>query len=411
MSKDARATLKLGQARGIAMVVPAKAGVPVAEYAPNLVKKSIVGAGHGDKAQVRMMIGVLLPKADPTSDDAADALAIAVTHAHHRQSSVLHAALKVARRAMIGKLKGIIDSYGEDSVILDVNGVGYLVHCSARTLQELPRIGEPATLSIETYVREDQIKLFGFTTDVEREWFRLLQTVQGVGAKVALSVLGTLKPADLASAIAMRDKAMVARTPGVGPKVAERIVTELKDKAPAYTDIDPALVRLSGALDEKRAPRPVTDAVSALVNLGYAQAAGGGRHRRRGALGRRGRRGDDTDPARLEGTGEVKRPAKLGKAEKDLIAAATAAIKERYRDDWQEVGAALRTRSGKIFTGVNLDAYLGRMAVCAEAVALGRAVVDLGDDGIDIIVAVRHPPPATRIRPSPLCRPAAPAAN
>jgi crossover junction endodeoxyribonuclease RuvC len=89
VNKDATATLKLGQARGIAMVVPAKAGVPVAEYAPNLVKKSIVGAGHGDKAQVRMMIGVLLPKADPTSDDAADALAVAVTHAHHRQSVVL----------------------------------------------------------------------------------------------------------------------------------------------------------------------------------------------------------------------------------------------------------------------------------------------------------------------------------
>ncbi|HEX3937329.1 MAG TPA: crossover junction endodeoxyribonuclease RuvC [Xanthobacteraceae bacterium] len=92
VSKDARATLKLGQARGIAMVAPARAGVPVAEYAPNLIKKSIVGAGHGDKAQVRMMIGVLLPKADPGSDDAADALAIAVTHAHHRQSLVLRVA-------------------------------------------------------------------------------------------------------------------------------------------------------------------------------------------------------------------------------------------------------------------------------------------------------------------------------
>jgi cytidine deaminase len=89
----------------------------------------------------------------------------------------------------------------------------------------------------------------------------------------------------------------------------------------------------------------------------------------------------------------LKRPGKLGKADRNLIAAATAAIKLRYRDDWQEVGAALRTRSGKIFTGVNLDAYLGRMAVCAEAVALGRAFVDLGDDGIDAIVAVRHPPP------------------
>jgi len=173
---------------------------------------------------------------------------------------------------MIGKLKGLIESYSEDSVIVDVSGVGYEVHCSARTLQELPGIGQPATLSIETHVREDQIRLFGFVSEIEREWFRLLQTVQGVGTKVALAVLGTLKPSELASAIAMRDKAMVARAPGVGPKVAERIVTELKDKAPAYTNVDPALVRLTGALDDKRAPGPVTDAVSALVNLGYAQA-------------------------------------------------------------------------------------------------------------------------------------------
>jgi Holliday junction DNA helicase RuvA len=106
---------------------------------------------------------------------------------------------------------------------------------------------------------------------LEREWFRLLQTVQGVGTKVALAILSTLKPADLASAIALRDKAMVARSPGVGPKVAERIVSELKDKAPAFTALDPALLRLSGELDENRASRPVTDAVSALVNLGYGQ--------------------------------------------------------------------------------------------------------------------------------------------
>ena len=113
---------------------------------------------------------------------------------------------------MIGKLKGIVDSYGEDYIILDVGGVGYQVHCSARTLQALPSPGEAATLSIETHVREDQIKLFGFASDLEREWFRLLQTVQGVGAKVAMSVLGTLRPSELASAVAMRDKAMVART-------------------------------------------------------------------------------------------------------------------------------------------------------------------------------------------------------
>jgi len=172
---------------------------------------------------------------------------------------------------MIGKLKGIVDSYGADYVILDVNGVGYQVHGSARTLSALPRPGEPTTLSIETHVREDQIKLYGFQTDIEREWFRLLQTVQGVGAKVALSVLGTLEASELATAIAMRDKAAVARSPGVGPKVAERIVTELKDKAPEFAAIDPAVAQLTGALEEMRAPRPVSEAVSALVNLGYGQ--------------------------------------------------------------------------------------------------------------------------------------------
>ena len=172
---------------------------------------------------------------------------------------------------MIGKLTGTLDNYGEDFIILDVGGVGYVVHCSARTLQALPAPGEPVVLAIETHVREDQIRLFGFLTPTEREWFRLLQTVQGVGTKVALSVLGTLAPADLASAIALRDKAMIARSPGVGQKVAERIVTELKDKAPAYATVDPAVIRLSCAIDERRAPQPVADAISALVNLGYGQ--------------------------------------------------------------------------------------------------------------------------------------------
>lgn len=172
---------------------------------------------------------------------------------------------------MIGKLKGIVDSYGDDYVILDVGGVGYQVQCGARTLQALPSPGEAAVLSIETYVREDQIRLFGFRNDTEREWFRLLQTVQGVGARVALSVLGTLSPSDLANAIALRDKAAVSRSPGVGAKVAERIVTELKDKAPALADVDPAVVKLSDALDDNRAPQPVSDAISALVNLGYSQ--------------------------------------------------------------------------------------------------------------------------------------------
>jgi Holliday junction DNA helicase RuvA len=172
---------------------------------------------------------------------------------------------------MIGKLRGVIDTYGENNIVLDVHGVGYLVHCSARTLQSLPPAGEAATLAIETWVREDQIRLYGFATDLEREWFKLLTEVQGVGAKVALAVLSTLKIADLANAIALGDKAAVARTPGVGGKLAQRIVTELKDKAPQFASVDPSVVRLSGELAERRAPQPVADAVSALVNLGYGE--------------------------------------------------------------------------------------------------------------------------------------------
>ncbi len=172
---------------------------------------------------------------------------------------------------MIGKLRGVVDSYNEDSVVLDVHGVGYLVHCSARTLQSLPPPGEAATISIETWVREDQIRLYGFATDLDREWFRILTHVQGVGAKVALAILGTLKVADLANAIALGDKAQIARAPGVGPKLAQRLVLELKDKAPAFASVDPSVVKLQGDLADRRATQPVSEAVSALVNLGYGE--------------------------------------------------------------------------------------------------------------------------------------------
>jgi len=172
---------------------------------------------------------------------------------------------------MIGKLKGIIDSYGEDFVILDVQGVGYVVQCSSRTLQKLPQAGEAASLSIETHVREDAIRLYGFASDAERDWFRLLQSVQGVGAKVALAILGVLSPGELATALATQDKAMVGRAPGVGPKLAQRIVSELKDKAPAFASIDPTVIRLAGEDEAKTAPKPVQDAISALVNLGYGR--------------------------------------------------------------------------------------------------------------------------------------------
>jgi holliday junction DNA helicase RuvA len=172
---------------------------------------------------------------------------------------------------MIGKLKGLIDSYGEDFVILDVNGVGYVVHCSGRTLQKLPRPGEAAALAIETQVREDSIKLFGFSSESERDWFRLLQTVQGVGSKVALAILSILSSGELGSAIATQDKAMVARAPGVGPKLAARIVAELKDKAPAFGSVDPVVAKLEGEDEEANAPSSVRDAISALVNLGYGR--------------------------------------------------------------------------------------------------------------------------------------------
>ncbi|QGM99204.1 Holliday junction branch migration protein RuvA [Methylocystis parvus] len=172
---------------------------------------------------------------------------------------------------MIGKLKGLIDSYGEDFVILDVNGVGYVVHCSGRTLQKLPRPGEASALSIETQVREDSIKLFGFSSESERDWFRLLQTVQGVGSKVALGILSILSASELGTAIATQDKAMVARASGVGPKLAARIVAELKDKAPAFGSVDPIVAKLAGQDEEANAPSAVRDAISALVNLGYGR--------------------------------------------------------------------------------------------------------------------------------------------
>ena len=173
---------------------------------------------------------------------------------------------------MIGKLKGTLDEIDEDSCLIDVHGVGYVAHCSARTLASLPSPGEAVVLFIETYVREDMIRLYGFQSGLEREWFRLLMNnVQGVGAKVALAVLSTLAPADLANAIALRDIAMVSRAPGVGKKVAERIVTELRTKAPAYAGAATGTIGLKQELGEGVAAAPITDAVSALVNLGYSR--------------------------------------------------------------------------------------------------------------------------------------------
>lgn len=177
---------------------------------------------------------------------------------------------------MIGKLTGRVDAVLDDSLILDVGGVGYEVYGSSKLLGRFKGGEDGVELWIDTLVREDLIRLNGFESQLERSWFRLLQSVQGVGSKVALAILGTLSTGDLASAIALQDKAMVARAPGVGPKVAQRIVAELKDKAPTLSADTTGTIGLQQELGEGVAASAVVDAVSALTNLGYsAQAASG----------------------------------------------------------------------------------------------------------------------------------------
>ncbi len=171
---------------------------------------------------------------------------------------------------MIGKLKGRIDSTGPDWAMVDVGGVCYFVSCSSRSLATFV-VGEFAEVYTEMLVSQDNIRLVGFASTMEKEWFKLLQTVQGVGARVALAILSVLSPGEVASAIALQDKAMIGRANGVGKKLAERIVLELKDKAPAYTAAEIGLGQMAAELAADR-PTAVTDAVSALVNLGYGQS-------------------------------------------------------------------------------------------------------------------------------------------
>jgi len=179
---------------------------------------------------------------------------------------------------MIGKLRGIIDNIDDDSVILDVGGIGYHVFCSSRTLQALPPVGETAQLIIETHVREDHIHLYGFPDSVERDWFRLLLTVQGVGNKIALAILSAYAPEQLAHGILAKDTAAFRAIGGIGPKLAERIVTELKDKVTKLPTrgfgIQDSVVGKKKS--ESRTQTPETsltdDAISALVNLGYTRS-------------------------------------------------------------------------------------------------------------------------------------------
>ncbi len=166
---------------------------------------------------------------------------------------------------MIAMLAGVVDEIGPDRLVLDVNGVGYLVFCSGRTLARAPRRGEPLRLLVETHVREDHIHLYGFAEESERHWFRLLTTVQGVGARLALAVLGALPPDALVTAVLAQDKAALTHAEGVGPKLAQRIVSELKDK------VGTLALGAAHALPEG-AEAATADAVSALVNLGYQRS-------------------------------------------------------------------------------------------------------------------------------------------
>lgn len=182
---------------------------------------------------------------------------------------------------MIGKLTGIVDAIGESHLIIDVNGVGYEVQASARALRNL-EVGAKVSLTIDTHVREDAIRLFGFSSESERSWFRTLQTVQGVGAKVALAALGVMSPQDLASAIAIGNASAVEQTPGVGKKLALRIVAELKDKAPGLSMMTgdgaagSGAGARAGAVDSgghgSGADNAAIEAISALTNLGYQPA-------------------------------------------------------------------------------------------------------------------------------------------
>lgn len=173
---------------------------------------------------------------------------------------------------MIGKLKGLVDGFGDDFVHIDVGGVVYEAFCSTKSLQALPQVGHATVVHIEMIVREDMIRLYGFATEAEKAWFSILMTVQGVGARVALAILSTLTPSELSSAIALQDKAMIGRANGVGPKLALRVVTELRGKVPALGGADAGLIGLQAALGEGAARGNIADAVSALANLGYSQA-------------------------------------------------------------------------------------------------------------------------------------------
>jgi holliday junction DNA helicase RuvA len=214
------------------------------------VEETFVNKNPASTLKLGVARGVVLP------------LAVALSYPSRRHGTAMEP------RQMIAKLSGIFDSAAADSAVIDAGGVGYLAFCSGRTLGRLPPLGAPARLLIETHVREDHIHLYGFIDAAERDWFRLLTTVQGVGARLALAILSAVAPEALTLAILAQDKAALARADGVGPKLAARIVNELRDKVGGLAIAAQAAPAASLPTEGGAA----ADAVSALVNLGYRSA-------------------------------------------------------------------------------------------------------------------------------------------
>ena len=293
VNKDAAGTLKLGQARGIALLVPAQAGLEVAEYAPNAVKKVVVGVGHADKAQVAHMVRLQLPGVVLAGPDAADALAIALCHAHHaRFRGRLDGGARGGRR-VIGKVSGRLDYRGSDHVLIDTGGVGYLVYCSERTLAAMPAPGGAVALYTDLARARGPDAAHRLPDAGGARVAPAADTVQGVGAKAALAILGTLGPEGVARALSLGDVSAIRAAPGVGPKLAQRVVLELRAKAPAVMAMGaagaapamvsgrpetlPELAPAAAPPAPMASPRPGrdaqarADALSALVNLGYGE--------------------------------------------------------------------------------------------------------------------------------------------
>jgi len=262
VAKNAASALKLGQARGALIAACADAGLEVSAYSPTTVKQAVVGFGRADKVQIQHMVQMLLNPSLKPAEDAADALAVAICHAHHSRMQTIADTPRTKRPVLRRWLSGTVRQLDPTGIIvLDTGGVGYEVLLSLQTLCGLQQ-NQQAELFIHTHVREDQITLFGFATPKERALFRRLTTVSGIGARLGLNLMSGMPVEELTRAIDHGDDGAIARTPGIGKKTAQRLILELRGKL----DSDD----LAGTA--KPADANAEDVRSALINLGYKPA-------------------------------------------------------------------------------------------------------------------------------------------